>query len=80
MELRQLQNALVGYELLCYLSVCAGLGYRVCEILLTNIYLQHKKTTKIRLMKGNVDFIGILHNNVFGLSKPKENVNYAAGK
>lgn len=72
-RVQPLRDIFVTYELLAYLSVRASqVGRRVCEIPVTRRYPGKGKTpTKISLVKGNLELMKILTENMFGKYKPE---------
>lgn len=72
-HVQPLRDIFVTYELLAYLSVRATqIGMKACEIPVTRAYPKRGKIpTKISLIKGNFELMGILLNNLCGRYNPK---------
>lgn len=68
-----LRDVFCGYELLAYLSVRATqLHYRACEVPVSRIYPKSGKVpTKISPLKGNMNLLAVLFNNLLGAYNPR---------
>lgn len=66
------RDVFMNYELLAYLSSRATqIGYKACEVPVSRAYPKKGKTpTKISPIKGNIDLMKTLFQNLFGKFKP----------